>query len=679
MPTFVATARATTTWTPDNGGTASASSADGFGTGTELTGEGNGYSSFQASPFPTGTRFTYRLQGRSYVALYIGVTSNVGDRQFKVVPDEGSNELQFGYRYSVKAGKVLRNGEVNDIPLDLPAISAALEPGVAIEKITKIFVQVKGSVILEIAAGAVPLPLPTAGGDTASEAVRFLTQTTFGATSESLRQLNQAGSYEAWIDQQLALPASLTRPYTRANANSSNDGPRHQAWWRNVLHEPDQLRQRLAFAWSEIFVISDIDYELRLAQYAITGYYDMLAIQSTANFREMLEKVTLSPVMGIYLSMLRNQKADPSRNIRPDENFAREVLQLFTIGLYELSTDGRVMVDRNGEPIPTYDQAMIEQFARVFTGWNLKGAPWTSGDLTKYDKESPMVPVQTYHDTTAKTLLNGVTIPAGGTAQGDLTAALDNIFDHPNVAPFLARQIIKRLITSNPSVGYVGRVAAVFNDNGDGVRGDLAAMTKALLLDDEARTGPTSGPGNFGKIKEPLIRLAQLWRAFDVEPGPASDGMYKTVPKTLDGIDSLLGQEPVRSPSVFNFFLPDNPVQAGNPSVAPELQIHTEINVASANNMLFECIYLANNRTGPDTKSTSSRIDVEREIALAADPEALIDHLDLLLLAGTIPAGTRALLLAHLQSLPDSSAGHYQRALDAIFCIVASPLHLVQK
>lgn len=441
----------------------------------------------------------------------------------------------------------------------------------------------------------------------------------------------------------------------------------------------DQLRQRLAFAWSQIMVVNDIDYELAVNQAALAHYYDMLAEAGTGNFRDLLERVTLHPVMGIFLSMLRNEKADPSRNVRPDENYAREVMQLFSIGLYELDRKGRAKTDSNG-PIPAYDQRTVEQFAKVFTGWNLAdaGEVWVSNDLTTFDKESPMLPLEIYHDTSAKTLLNGVTLPAGQTARADLDAALDNIFEHRNVGPFIARALIQRLVTSNPTPAYVGRVARVFNDDGHGTRGDLAAVAKAILTDREARNGHIAMPTSFGKVKEPVIRYTQLWRALDAEPGPLSDGVYKTPGKTAVTIADYTGQAVLGAPSVFNFYQPDHPLTPGDDLVSPEIQVLSEVNAASMNNDLFDQIYHNNNRIFT-SNGTETRVQIDREVALARDVDGLLDHLDVLLCGGSLPAVQRAAIVAHLETLPTDEAGLVQRALDGLYCIVGSPVHLVQK
>jgi len=264
--------------------------------------------------------------------------------------------------------------------------------------------------------------------------------------------------------------------------------------------------------------------------------------------------------MGIYLSMLRNEKADPSRNIRPDENYAREIMQLFTIGLYELNAGGTPIPE--GNPQPAYTQKDVEEYARVFTGWNFADSPeWQSTNLTQYDKITPLVPQEQFHDTGAKQLLGGVIAPAGLTARQDMKIALDSLFNHPNVGPFIGKAMIQRLVTSNPSEQYVARVAAAFNNNGQGVRGDMGALVKAVLLDSEARQDPnntnSSGALNFGKLKEPLLKATHLLRALNAAPGTQANSNFHLFSKTSDVVDDILGQAVLSSPSVFNFFSPD--------------------------------------------------------------------------------------------------------------------------
>jgi len=403
----------------------------------------------------------------------------------------------------------------------------------------------------------------------ANEASRFLTQSTFGPTQQSIHELRTMG-IEAWLDEQFTLQGPAHLDYVSNYSNGSNRAPRHEVWWNDVVLGQDQLRQRVAFALSQLFVVSDTGYTLRNSQLGITAYYDLLRNHAFGNFRELLEQVTLSPVMGLYLSMLQNAKTDPEASTRSDENFAREVLQLFTIGLHDLNLDGTT----DGNPVFTQDH--VEAFARVFTGWNYANTtrwdrpPFTGGDLI-----SPMRPFASFHDSTEKTLLNGSIAPAGLTARQDLEFALDNIFNHVNVAPFVSKQLIKRLVTSNPTPAYIARVATVFNDDGAGERGNLQAVIRAILMDEEARQIPAFAA--YGKLREPVLRLSHLWRAFNIQPGTQASerNEFNTGSPELMNLTSVTGQSVLRSPSVFNFFQPGfapaGPVAAQN-LVAPEFE-----------------------------------------------------------------------------------------------------------
>lgn len=527
-------------------------------------------------------------------------------------------------------------------------------------------------------------PGPAGNGDSVSQqqAARFLTQATFGPTQTDIDHLVALGNYETWLNEQFAMNISLQLPYVKAKGNTSNPTHRHEIWWTNAIEGQDQLRQRVAFALSEIFVISDLDYSLANSQYGVSHYYDLLSNNAFGSYRELLEKVTLHPTMGIYLSMLRNEKADPDRNVRPDENYAREILQLFSIGLYELNIDGSHKINASGNPIPTYTQSTVEQFAKVFTGWNFADSnEWVSNDLTPYDKESPLIAWEQFHDTSEKTILNRV-LPAEQTAIQDLQQALDDIFLHPNVGPFISKLLIQRLVTSNPTPAYVARVAQVFNNNGANIRGDLGAVVNAILLDNEARNGHTLLPNQFGKIKEPLLRLTQFWRVFNASPGPSSDNIYRTGAMPPLHINLILGQAVLKSPSVFNFFLPDfllfpDNTQGSKLLVAPELQIMTEGNVAATNNDFHQSVYSYNNQQNGNHAIT--RINIDRELALAADTDTLINHLDLLLLSGSMSSTMKQQIKIHLDSLPQSAEGLYYKVVDAIYMIITSPAYMVQQ
>lgn len=536
------------------------------------------------------------------------------------------------------------------------------------------------------------------------DAARLLTQASFGVNHASMDAIAQYASLDQWIDEQMALPATLQLPSVEVFGNSSFRAPRHYVWWHTAIKADDQLRQRVAFALSEIFVVSDIDYTLGNAQFGMVSFYDMLATNAFGNFRDLLEDITLHPVMGVYLSMVRNEKADPERNIRPDENYAREIMQLFTIGLYELDAGGTPVPV--GHPKPAYTQKDVEEYARVFTGWNFADSPeWQSSDLTSYDKTTPMVPQEAFHDKGSKQLLNGIVAPAGLTAREDLELALDSLFNHPNVGPFLAKAIIQRLVSSNPSTAYVTRVAAVFNDNGSGVRGDMGATIKAILLDTEARQGyDTVGSG---KLKEPLLRATHILRALSAAPGANADGQFHMSTKTSDAVNDIFGQVVQSAASVFNFFspsfrsgatLPDDPQ---TPLYAPELQILSESLVSAANNDLHGLIYNANNRT--DNQSRASIINLDGPMfMLRTGRDVYLEHMNMLLMSGTMSADMQAVIADYIDNtvaanridLPapamQDDATDQQLAeldesvletivVDSIFMMLASPEYMVQR
>ena len=549
-----------------------------------------------------------------------------------------------------------------------------------------------------------------------TDATRLLAQASFGATPDAIAEVTQYQTIEDWIDYQISLPATQHLPKVQALGNSSLRSSRHYVWWDTAINAPDQLRQRVAFALSEIFVVSDLDYTLGNSQYGMTDYYDMLASMAFGNYRDLLERVSLHPVMGIYLSMVRNEKAVVARNIRPDENYAREVMQLFSIGLYELDRGGNVVSPNN--PTPTYSQRLVEEYARVFTGWNFADSPeWQSSDLTSYDKITPMVPQEQFHDSGSKTLLGGVVSPAGLSVAEDMAIALDSIFNHPNVGPFFTKLLIQRLVTSNPSSGYVERVANVFDDNGSGTRGDLTAVIKAILLDDEARVVEQQTP-EFGKLKEPLLKALQVLRAFRAEPGAQANGHYHMATRTSDQVDDIFAQAVLKSPSVFNFFSPDHPVSSsalgtnGAPLLAPELQILTEAMVAATNNDFHSLIYGANNRSGDSSNTAMINID-DGIVMLKKGRQTLLEHLNVLLFSGLMSNGMQVILDEHIVEMVESAQAGEQTdteldaemnaegeseldetdlalaqldtgvvqsiLLDTLFMMVASPEFLVQR
>ncbi|MGD8340527.1 MAG: DUF1800 domain-containing protein [Gammaproteobacteria bacterium] len=518
-----------------------------------------------------------------------------------------------------------------------------------------------------------PPPLPAPPPVTKAAAFQFLNQTTFGATEAEAERVIDMG-YEAWIDAQMLEPVSLQLPYVQSQPEPQFVFQRHNdrvhIWADNAINGPDQLRQRVAFALSEIMVVSQIG-ALQNSPFSVTSYYDLLAEGAFGDFRDLMEGVTLHPAMGVYLSMLGNEKPDASRNIRPDENFAREMMQLFTIGLVELNIDGSVRTDFNGDPIPTYTQEIIEGFAHVYTGWNFAGAD--SFRQARRNDNNQIIPMQLYpdfHDDGAKQLLNGVVLPAGQSGDQDLRQALDNIFNHANVGPFIAKRLIERLVTSNPSPQYVARVARTFNNNGSGIRGDLGAVVKAILLDPEARQA--TGSDTKGKLKEPLLRLTQLWRAYDAR---SESGRFP-----LGSANNFLGQGPLQSPSVFNFFSPFF-APAGEIRdrglVAPELQIATEHqNTVLATVMAFY-IYLWNSANIDTLQPNNVYIIIDEELELATDIQALIDRISAKLLAGEISATLRSEVIAMIERIPEDQP--VVRVAEAIYFIVTSPEYAYQR
>ncbi len=496
----------------------------------------------------------------------------------------------------------------------------------------------------------------------AEDAYRLVEQTTFGPTLSDIDDASRLGA-NAWIDQQmLQRPTLLSDTLRQLDTSRWNEYV--NAWWRQVIQSDDQLRQRVAFALSEILVVSAHD-GLSSEQFGMSGYYDILIRNAFGNYRQLLEEITLNPVMGEYLSMKGNRKPEVSENIQPDENYARELLQLFSIGQVLLNEDGSAQLDDGGVPLPSYNQTSIENFARVFTGWHFANAEDFRWPQNK-DYLSPMTAWQDYHDTDAKTLLLGVETPAGQTAEEDLAAALDNVFNHPNVGPFISKQLIQRLVTSNPSPEYVRDVTAVFNSNIDGVRGSLGSVVKAILMHKEARSGHIDAPETFGKIREPLLRLSHVWRAFEPE-SIHYDFNYGWVEKELS-------QSPLNSPSVFNFFRPDfsQPGEISNRGLnSPEFQILDESSIITiTSRLLASTIWSHNYKT--DIEPSRLTIDISDEMNMVSNSDELLDHLNLLLLGGRMSSELRN-EVSSLMSARDYEGSESQRVVEAIYLIASSP------
>jgi uncharacterized protein (DUF1800 family) len=543
-----------------------------------------------------------------------------------------------------------------------------------------------------------------------AEAFRFLNQATFGATEAEAARLSGLSSsttaYSLWIDAEVAKPASTLLPYvetayatlsTQTNFNLAQvNAPRVEKWFENALKGNDALRQRVAFALSEIMVVSQVG-ALQNLPFATADFYDLLSRNAFGDFRQLLEQVTLHPAMGVYLSMLGNQKAVTGTNLRPDENYARELMQLLSVGLVELNIDGSVKRDVQGQPIPTYNQNIIEGFARVFTGWKWD-CPTTTPNCTFANTRAQTTPVAGYnqikpmrlyvdqHETGSKLLLNyagvalpNATIPAGQSGSQDLANALDNIFNHPTVAPFISKQLIQKLVTSNPSPAYIQRVAEKFNNDGTGRRGNLEAVVRAILLDAETRNTPASATA--GKVKEPLLRLTQFWRAYD---GKAASGKFGVAVNFSGGVSAVFGQGPNQSPSVFNFFSPAYapPGEIADQNlVAPELQLATEFLNTQVTNYFWTQALFRTNRQATLT-ADQMYITTTDEIGVVADSEALVNRVAEKLLGGvslmspTLKTQTKAQVE---RTASTSDANNNTRVADAIYFIVTSPEFVLQR
>lgn len=515
-----------------------------------------------------------------------------------------------------------------------------------------------------------------------ADAARFLTQATFGARWTDVGELRAKG-ITAWLDEQFSRPASLHRAGTMADyalsppkdtsqpdgkAVKPNGSNRQAAWFKIVVDGEDQLRQRVAFALSEIFVVSDVETLLNQWQEATAAYYDVLVQNAFGDFRTLLKAVTLNPMMGTYLSHLRNAKTDPKTGAMPDENFAREIMQLFSIGLVELQPDGTLRLDTNGQPIATYDQTVITEMARVFTGWGYFSSARNAGFRTaSANRFEPMMLYPDFHDNGQKRIVTGRILPANQGGERDLEDTLDVLVNHPNTGPFIARRLIQRLVTSNPSPGYVYRVAQTFANNGQGRRGDLGAVVRAILLDPEARSPELLKHPSYGKLKEPLLRLTQLMRAGQAY---SNAGRYWNPDP-----QELLGQAVLRSPTVFNFFEPDY-VQPGRLAQAglysPEFQIHNDSTAISVPNAFYGYVFV------PKPERISVRLQLTDFVPLADQPETLVDRAGLLLASGQLRSTTRARILEALRALPAGTSA-VDRARTAVYLVMISPEAAVQR
>jgi uncharacterized protein (DUF1800 family) len=506
-------------------------------------------------------------------------------------------------------------------------------------------------------------------GVTAPQAASFLSKAGFGATTTELASV-QANGYKAWIDAQVAMPREtahwdwLVAKGYNVIANVTGQNGFDNTAWRQLIASADVLRQRVALALSEIIVIGiDGIPGGGWRQFQAAAYLDVLADNAFGNYRTLLEKISTLPAMGAYLTFVNNVKANTTTGTLPDENYARELMQLFTIGLQKLNLDGTLQLDASGKPIETYTQDDITGLAKVFTGWVL-----ATNDSTTPDRHRlPMIQNAARHELGAKTFL-GTTIPAGTDGVQSMKLALDAIFAHPNVAPFISKQLIQRLVVSNPTPAYVQRVATVFNNNGSGVKGDLKAVITAILTDSEALTPPAT---SVGKLREPILRFVSWARVF----GATSPTDLWNIGNTTDP-GTRLGQSPGRSGSVFNFFrpgyVPPGTAIAAQGLVAPELQITNESSVAAYLNYMQGTIQNGRGEVKADYTVTW--------VPLATDAQKLLDQINLQLAGGAVSAATITKLKTAIETITSTTAaGQLQRVEAAILLIMAAPEYLVQK
>ncbi|MFT3734283.1 MAG: DUF1800 domain-containing protein [Rhodocyclaceae bacterium] len=517
---------------------------------------------------------------------------------------------------------------------------------------------------------------PAAASDaqpSSADAARFLTQASFGIKSVSEIDELRAKGYPRWLWEQFNTGTMLHTSYLaqqrfRETGGKATEEMSYEAIWQQWLFGKDQLRARTAFALGEIVVISNIAPDIR--PYAMSSYWDMLNRNAFGNYRTVLKEVTLHPAMGYYLNMINSEKEDAKTGAHPNENYAREVLQLFSIGLVKLNIDGTPQLDSNGKSIPTYDEAVVKDFARAFTGWTYPNAT----GFDKADEESPSAwvnPMKAYasqHDSGSKTLLNGAVIAAGQTPQKDIEDAVDNIFNHPNVGPFISRQLIQRLVTSNPSKDYIARIATVFNSDGSGVRGNLRAVVQAILLDAEARNA--APPVNFGKMREPVIRFANMLRALNAK---SSNGINMI--HYLDSADNGLGQSPLLAPSVFNYFSPNYRAPGAIAKAglySPEFQITTETTAVGSLNFFADLF----NSGGYGWGASRLNLDTTELQTLAATPSALVDRINALFCNYQMSSTTRSRMITMLTAMSSNRA---QRVKAALILTSLSPDFVVQR
>ncbi len=552
-------------------------------------------------------------------------------------------------------------------------------------------------------------------------AARFLAQATLGANEADIQNVVNLGIDE-WLNQQISMPVTTDYEQTCRNIHDEIIAMMHASlgaadsarrdehipfiFYQKAFTDDDALRQKTAFALSQIFVVSIHGGTIGDKGFGVSSYYDVLYHGAFGNFRDLLYNVSLHPIMGIYLSHFKNQKADPVEGTLPDENYAREIMQLFTIGLFELNNDGSLKLDVNGEPIPTYNIDDVQEMAKVFTGfsggdWDYVSHPqYTPGDplifhknFGHYDLTVPMYMHDDYHETGTKTLPDGTTIPAGQTGMQDVNMAIDWLFNHPNVGPFIGYRLIQQLVKSNPTPEYVNRVASAFNNDGHGVRGNMEAVIRAILTDPEARDCAFITDPRAGKLLQPMERMINLFKAFNIST-PSGKYWFRDYGEVYDKVE----QSYLYSPTVFNFFSPyfaDGEFVAPNDMVSPEFQIlHSTSGIHYLNTMedMIE-VRPFKNKTGINDNPGNPRVVNNGADAPTLDftplttiyanngITALIDHLDLYLCRGQLSASTRAHIEDNIaQNVANgTNLNDLEIVEDVLYYIMMSPNYVILK
>jgi hypothetical protein len=486
-------------------------------------------------------------------------------------------------------------------------------------------------------SAALTVLAPGSPGDTSNlSAARFLEQAAYGPTPSELARVKQIG-IDAWLADQFNLPES-----TIPDPGGMNSGTMQTQYLHRLGNAPDQLRQRMADALAAIIVIS---LNKNIYPDQIVPYRRILSRNAFGNYRTLLGEISTSSQMGHYLDLANSNK--PVDGSGANENYARELLQLFTIGLYELNLDGSTKLDSSSKPIPTYNQATVQQVALALTGWTYIGPDTNNWN----DFSGPLQPKDVNHDMRQKVFF-GCTLPAGQTTVQDMNATLDCLFRHPNVGPFIATRLIRSLVTSNPSRGYIQRVAAVFNDNGAGVRGDLKAVARAILTDSEARNDAATP--SSGRLKDPIYHIISFARALNtrINPGEGQGWLF-----------SQMAQEPLTPPSVFNFYSPL--FRIPNSSLfGPEFQIYTPTESVMRANFIYAML----------TQQSDYSVDMTPFRAVAGNTTQLIDAVDKALLYGRMPSNMRQSLATAIAAQPDNNS----KALTAVYLTALSGFFAVQ-